>query len=126
MLRRLLLLVTMGLLAGLIPALVDARPAAADVPAGFEHSFVTPVSRPTAMAFTPDGRMLITTQPGQLRVFKEDALLREPALDLSKKTCSNSERGLLGVALDPDFSSNGYVYLYYTYNKSGACPVHQP
>jgi glucose/arabinose dehydrogenase/PKD repeat protein len=124
--RRMLLLVILGLLAGLMPVLLDARPAAADVPAGFEDSLVTSVAKPTAMAFTPDGRMLITTQPGKLRVYKDGALLQEPALDLSGKTCSNSERGLLGVALDPDFQANGYVYLYYTFNKHGVCPDHQP
>jgi glucose/arabinose dehydrogenase len=68
--------------------------------------------------------MLIATQPGLLRVHKDGELLQTPALDLTGKVCSNSERGLLGVALDPSFSTNRYVYLYYTFNKFGECPVY--
>jgi glucose/arabinose dehydrogenase len=66
------------------------------------------------MATMPDGRMLITTQPGQLRVYEDGALLQDPALDLSGQMCSNSARGLLGVAVDPRLGTGGndYVYLY--------------
>ena len=45
------------------------------------------------------------------------------ALDLSAKVCTNSERGLLGVAVDPAFATNGFVYLYYTgETATGTCP----
>ncbi len=44
-----------------------------------------------------------------------------PALDLSARVCATSERGLLGVAVDPTFADNGFIYLYYTFNRSGAC-----
>lgn len=110
-------------LAGLVLLFVQAQPAAADVPSGFEDRLVTSVDAPTAIAFTPDGRMLVTTKPGQVRLYKNERLLAAPALDLSTKTCANSERGLLGVAVDPDFGEggNGYVYLYYTYNKFDTC-----
>lgn len=94
--------------------------AAATLPAGFEDRLVTDVSSPTATAFTPDGRMLVTTQPGRLRVF-EDGASSGTALDLSGRICANSERGLLGVAVDPDFASNGFVYVYWTVNRSGVC-----
>ena len=75
-----------------------------------------PSPSPTALAFTPDGRMLITTQPGQLRVYEDGALVSTPALDLasSDDICTTSERGLLGVAVDPNFAANGYIYLYYS------------
>ena len=75
------------------------------------------VAAPTAFAFTPDGRMLITTQPGQLRVYSGGGLLATPALDLNDHAndiCTTSERGLLGVAVDPGFAANGYVYLYWS------------
>jgi glucose/arabinose dehydrogenase len=81
------------------------------------------VAAPTALAFTPDGRILITTQTGQLRVFADGSLLPAPALDLAAADnfCSTSERGLLGVAVDPAFASNGYIYLYYSPRISGDC-----
>jgi len=91
------------------------------VPAQFEDSLVTTISSPTALAFTPDGRLLITTQPGTLRVYKDGALLANPALDLTARTCSDLERGLLGVAVDPSFVSNRHIYLYYTFKKFGVC-----
>jgi len=99
---------------------------AATLQSGFADELLTPVSKPTALTFTPDGRMLVTTQPGQLRVYKDGNLLQTPALNLGSKMCFNSERGLLGVAVDPDFATNRYVYLYYTFNKLGVCPTGQP
>ena len=100
--------------------------AATAVPAGFDDQLVVSAAKPIALAFTPDGRMLVATQPGQLRVYKNGQLLQTPALNLSGKLCTNSERGMLGVAVDPNFSTNRYVYLYYTYNRFGVCPTGQP
>jgi glucose/arabinose dehydrogenase len=100
--------------------------AATALPPGFEDRLLATAGKPTALAFTPDARMLVATQPGQLRVYKDGTLLQTPALDISGRICSNSERGLLGVAVDPNFSANRYVYLYYTYNKFGVCPIGQP
>ena len=99
--------------------------AGAVVPAGFVDELVATVGSPTAMAFTPDGRLLITTQQGAVRVVQAGNLLATPALNLAAQgvICSNSERGLLGIAVDPQFASNGFVYLYYTFNKGGTCPT---
>jgi glucose/arabinose dehydrogenase len=95
---------------------------AATTPPGFKDSLVTSVPSPTALAFTPDGRMLITTQPGQLRVYEGGTLLSKPALALGSRVCTNSgERGLLGIAVDPNFAANRYIYIYYTFNGSGGC-----
>ncbi len=92
------------------------------LPSGFQASLVASVSMPTALAFTPDGRLLITTQRGQLRIYQQDTLLATPALDLGSTLCTNSERGLLGVAVDPAFATNRYIYLYFTFNKFNSCP----
>jgi glucose/arabinose dehydrogenase/PKD repeat protein len=104
----------------------EKRAAATTLPPGFEDRLLASASKPIALAFTPDGRMLIATQPGQLRVYKNGALLQTPALSVSGRICANSERGLLGVAVDPNFSANRYVYLFYTHNKFGVCPTGQP
>ncbi len=117
-----------ALLVGVLSFFIYAKPAttATTLPSGFKDELVTPVPNPTALAFTPDGRMLVATRAGRLRVYKNGALLSAPALNISDKTCSNIERGLLGVAVDPGFSTNRYVYLFYTYKKHGVCPALQP
>ena len=51
-------------------------------PAGFADTLVAAVDDPTALAFTPDGRLLVTSQTGKLRVIAGGALLAQPALDL--------------------------------------------
>ncbi|HVE91528.1 MAG TPA: PQQ-dependent sugar dehydrogenase [Actinomycetota bacterium] len=112
--------VAVSLVAGLLSAAAPAS-AAPVLPSGFVDEVVTTVGAPTALAFTPDGRMLIATQGGRLRVFSGGALLATPALDLSAVVCSNSERGLLGVAVDPAFATNGWIYVFYTFNKNATC-----
>lgn len=109
----------------LASVLIDARSAALAAPV-FADDLVATVSQPTALAFTPDGRILITSQGGQLQVVKDGTLLSNAALDLAGKLCNVSERGLLGVAVDPNFAANRYIYLYYTFNKHNACPTSEP
>jgi glucose/arabinose dehydrogenase len=94
---------------------------AATLPAGFvETQFGGNVgSAPTAMAFAPDGRLFVCLQGGQLRVIKNGTLLPTPFVSLSVN--SSSERGLLGIAFDPNFATNQFVYLYYTTSTS---PIH--
>ena len=96
------------------------------MPSGFTDALVVPVGSPTAFAFHPDGRMFVTTQPGQVRIVRDGALLPTPALDLSGVLCSDSERGLLGIAFDPDVTTNGFVYLFYTFKKFGTCATNSP
>jgi glucose/arabinose dehydrogenase len=118
-----------SMVAACMLALIGAsRPveAAVVLPVGFEERLMASVVNPIALAFTPDGRMLVASQPGQLWVYEDGQLLRTPALDISAEVCSNNDRGLLGVTLDPDFVTNHYVYIYYTYNKHGVCPTRQP
>ncbi len=82
-------------------------------PPGFSQVLVAGgLTMPTTMTNTPDGRFLICQQTGALRVVKNGALLTKPFTTLSVNT--NGERGLLGVAVDPDFVNNQYVYVCYT------------
>jgi len=130
LIKRVLLAVAISSLVGLSLLLVskpESASAAANVPKGFEDEEVlTSIDSPIALAFTPDGRLLITTKSGRLLIRDDETSSTTPALDISDKVCSNSERGLLGVAVDPAFATNGYVYLYYTYNKHRVCPEHKP
>jgi glucose/arabinose dehydrogenase len=85
----------------------------ATVPTGFTDSVVAAgLTNPTAMALAPDGRIFVCEQGGTLRVIKNGALLPTPFLTLTVD--SAGERGLLGVAFDPNFVSNQLVYVYYT------------
>lgn len=94
----------------LLPA---TRARAATLPAGFSESVVASgLSSPTAMQFAPDGRLFVCEQGGQVRVIKNGQLLPTPFVTLAVD--SSGERGLLGIAFDPAFASNGFVYLYYT------------
>jgi glucose/arabinose dehydrogenase len=93
---------------------------AATLPAGFAESQVAAgLSNPTAMSFAPDGRLFVCQQGGQLRVIKNGVLLATPFLTVN--TDPAGERGLLGIAFDPNFASNQFVYIYYTVN---AAPKH--
>lgn len=90
-----------------------AAAAAMRLPEGFAETLVTSgLASPTAMTIAPDGRIFVCQQGGELRVIKNGVLLAEPFLKVAVSTAG--ERGLLGVALDPDFESNGRVYVYYT------------
>jgi glucose/arabinose dehydrogenase len=86
---------------------------AATVPPNFSEALVaTGLSNPTSMSFAPDGRLFVCLQGGQVRVIENGALLAAPFVNLTVD--SAGERGLLGLAFDPNFSTNHYVYIYYT------------
>ena len=86
---------------------------AATLPSGFTEALVASgLNNPTAMQFAPDGRLFVCEQGGRLRVIKNGALLSTPFLTVT--VSSSGERGLLGVAFDPNFAVNQYVYVYYT------------
>jgi glucose/arabinose dehydrogenase len=94
-------------------ALLAAQAHAATVPSGFSETLVaTGLASPTAMQFAPDGRLFVSEQGGRLRVVKDGALLAAPFLTVTVN--SSGERGLLGIAFDPAFQTNHFVYVYYT------------
>lgn len=85
---------------------------AATLPAGFTETQISGLSSPTAMAIAPDGRIFVCQQGGALRVIKNGALLPTPFMTLTVDPAG--ERGLLGIAFDPNFSTNNFLYVYYT------------
>src|SRR5215471_11385350 len=93
--------------------LIGGGVSAANLPSGFSESIaVSGLSNPTSMEFASDGRLFICQQAGQLRVVKNGTLLSTPFLTVT--TDSSGERGLLGIAFDPNFVNNQLVYVYYT------------
>jgi glucose/arabinose dehydrogenase len=121
-----LLAVVCTLLASVVAALAfpaSSARGAATLPPNFAHSRVIDgLTRPTAMEFAPDGRLFVAEQRGTLRVVKAGGTLAT-FLDISGRVGSKGERGLLGVAFDPGFSNNHYVYLYYTQRATGTTPA---
>jgi len=89
-------------------------------PAGFtrDESWVTGLTNATAFAQAGDGRFFVAEQGGNLRVVKNGVLLSAPFVTVGNID-QQGERGLLGVALDPAFATNGYVYLYHTVVAGG-------
>ena len=95
-----------------------ATPAAATTPpTGFqEDTLATGFSSPTAVAFAADGRKFVAEKSGRVMVVTATGTtLTTPLLDIRAKVNSFSDRGLLGIATDKDFATNGYLYLLYVY-----------
>ncbi|MBK9317106.1 MAG: PQQ-dependent sugar dehydrogenase [Acidobacteria bacterium] len=83
------------------------------VSTGFQEVLVAGgLSTPTAMEFAPDGRLFVAEKSGSLRVIQNGQLLVTPFFTAT--VASQGEQGLLGIAFDPDFANNQYVYIYYT------------
>ena len=95
------------------------RAEAVTLPADFQDSFVANADQPTSLAFVPGGRLLIAEEAGVVRVYENGALNAAPALDIRARVCSDGERGLMAVAVDPQFESNHFIYVYYTWVKNG-------
>jgi glucose/arabinose dehydrogenase len=89
------------------------------LPAGYRiETVVSGLRQPTAIAFAPDGTLLVAEQSGAIRVVKNGRLQAPPLYKLPSYTPASpegfSELGLVGLTADPDFSQNGYVYAYYS------------
>jgi glucose/arabinose dehydrogenase len=79
------------------------------------------LKEPTFVAWPPDGsqRLFILERGGRVRVADTDGTLHPtPFLDISDNTSTSTEEGLLGLAFDPNFSQNGYLYIDYTANDA--------
>lgn len=107
-------LVSLLLSAGLIVLLLAAAPVqAATLPAGFSDSLVVQgISSATAFAFARDGRIFVAEKGGSVRVVSGHKLLPTPFTTVTVDTAQ--ERGLVGIALHPDFPTTPYLYIYYT------------
>lgn len=79
--------------------------------------FASHLDTPWEMAFAPDGRLFVTQRPGGIAVIQEGQS-PQPWLELDSTVVEVGESGLLGLALDPDFANNRYLYIGYTYAAS--------
>lgn len=96
---------------------VGVRHAAA-LPPGFEvTTFADGLDQPIAIEFAPDGRLFVAERHGAVRIIAGDTVGEALAL---VDVFTENENGLLGMALDPQFADNGWVYLYATVSDSEA------
>ena len=91
---------------------ISASASAATLPAGFQEQTFSGISNPVNLAVAPDGRVFVSQKCGAIRVIKNNVLLSTPFASLSVN-CTN-ERGAHGIAFDPNFATNGFVYVRYT------------
>src|SRR4051812_20140777 len=81
-------------------------------PPGFSQVQIAGIYYPTSLDFAPDGRIFCTEKAGKVRIIKNGVVLSTPFLQVTVDQLN--ERGLSSVILDPNFSTNHYVYIYYT------------
>jgi aldose sugar dehydrogenase len=84
--------------------------------------FVEYLEVPWSIVFTSPTRILVTERPGRLRIIENGKLADKPLRDFPE-TSNNSEEGLMGLCLDPDYASNKYIYISYAYEKDGDLSV---
>lgn len=104
-------------------AALTFAPRGAAQPAGFaDEPVVSGLDNACALAQAPDGRFFILERlTGNVRVVSQGQLLPNPWATIPdlEPASAFDERGLLGIAIDPDFTLTGDVYLYYTRNQLG-------
>jgi glucose/arabinose dehydrogenase len=89
-------------------------------PAGFTNEVVaSSLSLPTSLAFAPGNRLFISTRSGVVRLVVNGSLQAQPFADLSAEVGARGDRGLLGIAVHPDFPAQPYVYVLYTHDPAG-------
>ena len=101
----------------LVAALLAAQAQA--LPPNFEQDNLFTLTQPVSLTQLPDERILILQKAGTIRIF--DPNIPNPTSSVYLQipnVNSGGERGLATLAVDPDFESNGYIYVYYTSSVS--------
>jgi len=107
----------LGLGGLLVVATVAGSADAITLPANFVSENATPgnaFDTPTGIAFLPDGRMLVCEKKGRLLLVTNGVIQSTPVWSSTSEVLDQNDRGLLDVAVDPDFASNRRIYLLYT------------
>lgn len=87
---------------------------AGSLPAGFVRTtLTTALFEPNCLAFLPDGRLLIGEREGRVLLYANGQLLAQPVIDIPCDS-TGGERGLVGLAVDPNFAANGRIFAFHT------------
>jgi glucose/arabinose dehydrogenase len=115
------------LLAPLVALTAQAPARGSTLPTGFTDSVVLGgLSNPTVVQFATDGRVFVGQKNGVIKVFQNlTDTSPDTFADLSTKVHDYWDRGLLGLALDPNFPANPYVYVLYAHDApiGGTAPT---
>ena len=102
------------------PTVLSATGGTISLPEGFSAEVVASgLDIPTAFDFLPDGRVLVAEKDGVIRVVEDGAVASTPVLDLRDRISIASYRGIVEVAVDPDFDENHFIYVVYTPKRAG-------
>lgn len=114
------LVLPLALAMTLMTLVAPAAPARAQVgtlPPGFMvEQVANGVDLPVALAWLPDGRILLAEKGGMLKLIDNGLIYARPVIDLREEVNDFVDRGLLGLAVDPNFTANGFIYLMYAYD----------
>ena len=101
-----------------LACLAASPAAAATLPNGFQDAAVlSGLDHPTAVRFSSDGRVFVAQKDGVVKVFSSvNATTGTTFADLRTEVDDYWDRGLLGLALDPQFPTRPYVYVLYSYD----------
>jgi glucose/arabinose dehydrogenase len=125
--RWLTIMATMVLGAALAAQSGSNPAGASTLPTGFRDSVVfSGLTNPTVLQFAPDGRIFVGQKNGVIKVFQSLTDTSPVTVaDLSTEVDDYWDRGLLGMALPPDFPTNPYIYVLYTYDAppGGTAPT---
>ena len=107
-------------LAAVIAACVPASAGAATLPAGFSESVAfSGLTNPTVIRFAPDGRVFIAEKSGMIKVFSSlQDVTPTTFADLRTQVHNFWDRGLLGMALHPDFPATPSIYVLYAHDAA--------
>jgi glucose/arabinose dehydrogenase len=100
--------------------------AASTLPAGFRDTVaLSGLTNPTAVQFSPDGRIFVAQKNGVIKVFQSLTDTSPVTVaDLSNNVDNYWDRGLLGMALAPNFPTDPYLYVLYAYDGTVGGPPH--
>jgi glucose/arabinose dehydrogenase len=112
----------LGLSAQSVPSFLPSRVASGQTAAGDPRlvleALTDALELPTTLAFTPDGRALIAEKSGRIKIWKAGVLYGQPLLDIRDQVNDMNDRGLLGLAVDPDFMRNGFIYVSFVHDPA--------
>ena len=87
-------------------------------PGGFaDVTYTSDFSMAVGMTFDDNGRMYVWERNGKVWIVEDGVTSSQPLIDISDEVGGWRDFGLLSVALDPDFLSNGYIYLCYVVDR---------
>eukprot|EP00544_Gedaniella_sp_CCMP2646_P008030 CAMPEP_0202488006 /NCGR_PEP_ID=MMETSP1361-20130828/6170_1 /ASSEMBLY_ACC=CAM_ASM_000849 /TAXON_ID=210615 /ORGANISM="Staurosira complex sp., Strain CCMP2646" /LENGTH=904 /DNA_ID=CAMNT_0049117497 /DNA_START=21 /DNA_END=2731 /DNA_ORIENTATION=+ len=118
--------ISLGATAVWIGAIASLVSVGHGVPDGFGEREIFKNGFMTDLTFTTDNRMFVTQKEGFVHIYEPGDDYQygggdTTVLDIVDKVCVENERGLGGIQLHPNFDSNGWIYLYYTFPKNGNC-----